>query len=67
MDLFDDVDRQSAAVLVAALITAEIIKVPKPQEGDTFVSIAEIHLDVAEALARVRQEHQERQLKRLGR
>jgi hypothetical protein len=51
----DDIDRQAAAVLVAALIAKDQLGVNFDRE-ELWEKVAEYQLDMAEALARVRQD-----------
>ncbi len=55
MDPFDDIDRQSAAVVVAALITQGRLGV-NLDEAELWKAVANYQLDMAEALGHARQE-----------
>jgi hypothetical protein len=56
----DDIDRQAAAVLVAALIAKDQLNVNFDRE-ELWEKVAEYQLDLAEALARVAQDRARRQ------
>ena len=63
MDPFDDIDRQSAAVLVAALITQGRLGV-NLDNVELWKAVANYQLDMAEALGHVRQERQRKRQRR---
>jgi hypothetical protein len=63
MDPFDDIDRQSAAVLVAALITQGRLGV-NLDDADLWKAVANYQHDMAEALGHVRQERQRKRQRR---